>query len=39
MSPRVAASTPIGAYIDGAWKPLRFANETPAYPCRVSKIR
>lgn len=35
MSLRSPASTPIEAYIDGAWEPLRFANETPVYPCRV----
>lgn len=35
MSMRPLEGTPIGTYIDGAWEPLRFANETPVDPCRV----
>ena len=35
MESRSPASTPIEVCVDGAWQPLEFANETPAYPCRV----
>ena len=35
MLTRPSESTPIERYIDGAWEPLGFANETPVYPGRV----
>ncbi|MFC5511013.1 hypothetical protein ACFPOU_07730 [Massilia jejuensis] len=35
MRSQSSARMPIDAYVDGAWQPLEFANETPVYPCRV----